>query len=104
MSGDDAHITNIAVDPKRQRRHIGARLLLHQARFAADRGCSNLTLEVRKSNTPAQELYRRFGFVPAGIRKNYYEGVEDAIVMWCNDIHSHEYAQRLRTLEDSLGN
>jgi ribosomal-protein-alanine N-acetyltransferase len=103
FSGDDAHVTNIAVDPKRQRQHIGARLLLHQARFAADRGFINLTLEVRVSNTPAQELYRRFGFVPAGIRKNYYEGVEDAIVMWCNDINGHEYAERLRALEDGIG-
>lgn len=99
----DAHVTNIAVDPRRQRRHIGARILMHQARYAADRGCSNLTLEVRTSNAAAQALYRRFGFAPVGVRKNYYEGVEDAIVMWCSDIHTHEYAQRLRDLEDALG-
>jgi ribosomal-protein-alanine N-acetyltransferase len=101
-SGDDAHITNIAVDPEVQRRHIGARLLLHQARLAIDLGFRNLTLEVRTSNTAAQELYRRFGMAPAGIRKNYYEGVEDAIVMWCHDIDSAEYAERLRRVEANL--
>lgn len=101
-SGDDAHITNVAVDPSLQRRHIGARLLLHQARFAASQGFRNLTLEVRVSNRAAQELYRRFGFAPAGIRKNYYEGVEDAIVMWCHDIDSPEYAERLARLEAEL--
>ena len=101
-SGDDAHVTNIAVDPEVQRRHIGARLLLHQARFAIAQGFRNLTLEVRKSNAAAQELYRRFGMAPAGIRKNYYEGVEDAIVMWCHDIDSAEYAERLRQVEANL--
>ena len=46
------------------------------------------TLEVRASNTAAQELYRQFGFAPAGVRKRYYENTEDAIVMWCHDIQS----------------
>ncbi len=101
-SGDDAHVTNIAVDPAQQGAHIGTRLLLHQIRFAIDHGFRNLTLEVRVSNTAAQELYRRFGLAPAGVRKNYYEGVEDAIVMWCHDIDSPEYATRLRGLEERL--
>ena len=102
-SGDDAHVTNIAVDPTLQRRHIGTRLLIHEARFAIQQGFKNLTLEVRTSNKAAQELYRRFGFAPAGIRKNYYEGVEDAIVMWCHDINGEEYAERLDRLEAGLG-
>ena len=101
-SGDDAHVTNIAVDPGVQRRHLGMRLLIHQARFAIRQGFKNLTLEVRTSNRAAQELYRRFGFAPAGIRKNYYEGVEDAIVMWCHDIDSEAYSERLRGLEAGI--
>jgi [ribosomal protein S18]-alanine N-acetyltransferase len=56
------------------------------------------TLEVRASSTGAQELYRRFGFAPAGVRKKYYENSEDAIVMWCHDIDSDEYATRLAGL------
>jgi ribosomal-protein-alanine N-acetyltransferase len=55
-----------------------------------------LTLEVRVSSTGAQELYRKFGFGPAGVRKRYYENTEDAIVMWCHDIQTEEYARRLR--------
>ena len=51
------------------------------------------------SNTPAQELYRRFGFVPAGVRKKYYENVEDAMVMWCHEVSSFEYGARLRKIE-----
>ena len=103
FSGDDAHVTNIAVDPVRQRTHIGARLLLHLAEVARDRGFKNLTLEVRVSNGPAQELYRRFGFAPVGMRTKYYEGVEDAIVMWCHDIDTDDYADRLAALEAGLG-
>ena len=47
----------------------------------------NLTLEVRMSNSGAQALYQRFGFVPAGVRRGYYpETREDALVMWANDV------------------
>ena len=45
-------------------------------------------------------MYRRFGFRPAGIRKNYYvETNEDALVMWADDIDTPEYATRLDELE-----
>ena len=96
--GDQAHVTNIVVAPHRRRGGIGRRLLLDQARHIIGRGCVAWTLEVRASSEGAQELYRRFGFVPAGIRKNYYDNSEDAIVMWCHDIDTPEYARRLREL------
>jgi len=93
---DDAHVTNIAVAQQRQRQGIATRLLAELAWAAIDRGCAALTLEVRVSNVGAQALYREFGFVPAGVRKKYYENVEDAIVMWCNDVALPEYHERLR--------
>lgn len=99
FSLDDAHITNIAVDPEWHRHKIGTRLLVTLARQAIARGAKHLTLEVRVSNTGAQEMYRRFGFAPAGIRRKYYENTEDAIVMWCHDIDSFAYGERLRTLQ-----
>jgi len=92
----DAHITTIAVDPRYQRHKIGSRLLLALARSAIDHEATNLTLEVRVGNKPAQELYRRFGFAPAGVRKGYYtETNEDAIVMWAHDIDLAVHRQRL---------
>ena len=55
------------------------------------------------SNLGAQELYREFGFVPAGIRKNYYAEVhEDALIMWAHDIDSDEYGARLAAIEARL--
>jgi ribosomal-protein-alanine N-acetyltransferase len=95
---EDAHVTNIAVRPMEKRLGVGTRLLAELAWAARDRGCLAITLEVRVTNTSAQELYRKFGFVPAGIRQKYYENTEDAIVMWCHDIDTVEYKERLRAL------
>jgi ribosomal-protein-alanine N-acetyltransferase len=95
---DEAHVTNVAVAPEQQRRGVASALLLAQAEVAVDRGCDAWTLEVRVSSRGAQELYRRFGFNPAGVRARYYENTEDAIVMWCNDIQSDGY----RALLDSI--
>jgi ribosomal-protein-alanine N-acetyltransferase len=100
---DDGHVTTLAVDPEWHRQHLGTRLLLTLARAAIDRGAKNLTLEVRASNHPAQELYRAFGFAPAGIRKGYYaETKEDAIIMWANDVDGSAYAERLAALEAAV--
>jgi ribosomal-protein-alanine N-acetyltransferase len=94
----DAHVTNIAVAADRQHAGVGTRLLAELAWKAIDRGCEAMTLEVRVSNTGAQALYRKFGFVPAGVRQRYYENTEDAIVMWCHDIGLPDYAERVSLL------
>jgi len=99
----DAHVTNIAVSSDRQRRGIATRLLAELAWEAINRGCDAMTLEVRVSNIGAQSLYRRFGFVPAGVRQRYYENTEDAIVMWCHDIGDTEYRERLQLLSPESG-
>ena len=103
FAGDDAHVTTIAVDPALHRAKIGTRLLAALAREARRRDAPNLTLEVRVSNEGAQEMYRRFGFKPAGIRKNYYiETNEDALVMWAEGVCSDEYARQLAAIEDEI--
>jgi [ribosomal protein S18]-alanine N-acetyltransferase len=103
MTGRDGHVTTIAVDPGWHRHKIGTRLLLVLTRTAVDRGASAMTLEVRASNASAQAMYRRFGFVPVGVRKNYYvETNEDALVMWAHDIDRPQYAERLAALEATV--
>jgi len=102
--GDEGHVTTLSVDPAWHHRGIGTVLLLDQARTAPSHGVRHLTLEVRASNTPAQVLYRRFGFAPVGLRRNYYtETNEDAIVMWVNDIDTDDYRRRLDGIEAGLG-
>jgi [ribosomal protein S18]-alanine N-acetyltransferase len=103
MTLDDGHVTTIAVDPKWFRHKVGTRLLLQLAREARVRGASSLTLEVRMSNAPAQDLYRRFGFGPVGVRKNYYQETnEDALVMWVHEVDRPEYGELLDSLERQI--
>jgi ribosomal-protein-alanine N-acetyltransferase len=96
--GREAHVTNVAVHPDERRTGVATRLLVALARAAISRGCTAWTLEVRATSVGAQELYRTFGFAPAGVRPGYYEGNTDAIVMWCHDLATHEYADRLSEL------
>ncbi|NND74722.1 MAG: ribosomal protein S18-alanine N-acetyltransferase [Ilumatobacter sp.] len=95
FTGDEAHVTNIAVDPRVRRQGIARRLMSALAAEVVERGCTGWTLEVRVSSEGAQELYRAFGFEPAGVRTRYYENVEDAIVMWCHDVQTVDYRRRL---------
>jgi ribosomal-protein-alanine N-acetyltransferase len=103
MTLDDGHVTTIAVDPKWHRHKIGTRLLVVLAREAIERKAVSLTLEVRMSNLGAQELYRRFGFNPVGVRKNYYQEVnEDALVMWAHEVDQPAYAELVDALEAAI--
>jgi ribosomal-protein-alanine N-acetyltransferase len=102
FSLDEAHVTNIAVHPDARRSGVATALLLALADEAIRRECAAWTLEVRVSSTGAQDLYRRFGFAPAGVRKKYYDNVEDAIVMWCHDLGTEDYGDRLAGLRAGL--
>lgn len=83
----DAHVTTVAVRPDARRRGIGSRLVAALLDEGRSRGATAATLEVRASNRPAQELYRRFGFAPVGVRRAYYDDTgEDALVMWLHDL------------------
>lgn len=80
---EEGHINNVAVLPRYRRMHVGTLLLntLIDATEAA--GITSHTLEVRESNTAAQALYKKFGFIESGKRPGYYEdNGEDAIIMW----------------------
>lgn len=84
---DEGHITNIAVHP--EYRGIGAGKLLLEAliEICKIESINSITLEVRKSNIVAQSLYKKYGFVEEGIRKEYYgDNREDAIIMWKHSI------------------
>lgn len=97
--GDQAHVTNIVVSAEHRRSGVASQLLAALAEVAIDRGCVAWTLEVRATNDGALELYRRFGFAPAGVRQRYYENTDDAIVMWCHDLQSAAYRERLQGLK-----
>ncbi len=103
MIADDGHVATVAVAPAWQRHGIATRLLVELVRQGIALGARQLTLEVRMSNIRAQDLYRRFGFVPAGARKAYYaDNGEDALVMWAHDVVDDVAVARLEAVEASL--
>ncbi len=80
---DEGHITNIAVHPDYRRKHIGHAIVETIIETAENNGVVAETLEVRKSNTPAINLYTGFKFREEGVREGYYDdNGEDAIIMW----------------------
>lgn len=82
---DEFHINTIGTLPGEERRGIAASLLDEGWADAKKRGMKRATLEVAVSNKPAQALYAKYGFAPVGIRKNYYEKIqEDALVLWAD--------------------
>ena len=92
---DEAHIATIATHPDYRRQGIARKLLTYTLQSAIREGARSSFLEVRASNLPAQEMYRKFGYVEVGRRKRYYrDNDEDAILMNLEKIN----ADRLREL------
>lgn len=80
--GEQIHVNNLAVRPELRGRGLGRQLLDGVLATAARLGATSVTLEVRRSNTPALRLYERAGFRQVGVRRNYYtQPVEDALVL-----------------------
>lgn len=77
----EGYITNIAVHPDYRRKKIASALLSHFIEHGKKNNFEFLTLEVRESNLAAISCYKKFGFKEVGIRKNYYEHTENAILM-----------------------
>jgi [ribosomal protein S18]-alanine N-acetyltransferase len=101
---DEAHVTNIAVAQAYRRRGIGELLLIATVDMARELKASSMTLEVRASNIPAQNLYSKYGFVNMGTRRGYYlDNKEDAIIMTTEDINAATFQERIRQLRETLG-
>ncbi len=99
MVDDEAHMTTIATSPTFQRSGVATTMIVDGFRTLRSNGIRHISLEVAANNDPAQALYRRFGFAPVAVRKNYYPVTgQDALVMWVYDIDTEEYARRLDEL------
>ena len=80
---EQLHINNLAVLPERRREGVATALLDRVLADGAERGARRATLEVRRSNRAALQLYEGFGFTVAGVRRGYYTNPdEDALVLW----------------------
>ena len=98
---EDAHITTMSVAPAARGSGVGLRMMMKLVDAAIAAEAEHLTLEVRISNDPAQALYRKFGFAPVGVRKDYYLN-EDALIMWASGINEDDYQQRLARIREEM--
>ena len=81
---DEAQLLLIGVSPDWQGVGVGAQLLKELINRSLEQGRKLIYLEVRSGNERAIRMYRSFGFLDIGVRRDYYPGLvgrEDAIVM-----------------------
>ena len=72
---DEEELLLFAVNPDFRKRGLGTKLLERLTSDAFSRGAERLLLEMRASN-PAEALYRSFGFMQVGQRKDYYRAAD----------------------------
>ena len=81
ISPDDAQITNIVTKKTNRKNGIGSLLLDKLIEMAKETKRDNISLEVNENNIAAINLYKKYGFEELGIRKKYYNGKDNAIIM-----------------------
>jgi ribosomal-protein-alanine N-acetyltransferase len=102
---DQAHIVAIAVRESYRRRGLGELLLLESIDLAMANRQESVTLEVRRSNWSAQQLYEKYRFYKVGVRKRYYtDNHEDALIMTTPPIDSDSYREQLAYLRERWEN
>jgi ribosomal-protein-alanine N-acetyltransferase len=100
---DEAHVTTIASHPQFRGKGVGELLLLGLIERSLAIGARWLTLEVRVTNSVAQNLYRKYTFKEMGTRRRYYsDNNEDALVMWTDALDSEPFLEALDRNERQL--
>ena len=79
--GTIGHIISVAVHPNKRRQGIGSSLIKELIKELKNAGASIMRLEVKMTNRPAREMYRKFGFNYEYVMRNYYGNGKDAILM-----------------------
>ncbi len=99
---DEAHIINIAVKETNRGNGIGELLLIASIELSTSLKASVATLEVRASNSVAQNLYLKYGFSQVGLRKGYYtDNKEDAFIMTTDILRTESFQRRFRELKEA---
>lgn len=96
---DEAHVSTIASHPDERGKGYGEALLSGMIQRALRLGAAYVVLEVRVSNSTAQALYHKYGFVTQARNPRYYADGEDAFLMrldftataraHLDDLHAH---------------
>ncbi len=103
---DEMQIHSLAVDENFRGKKIAESLIAVCMDTALENNTSRAILDVRESNIPAQNLYKKLGFKQVGIRKQYYPDKENALLLSVDNFFSFEllenYYESLEKLETSL--
>ena len=78
---DEGFVQTVGVAPSAQGRGIGGLLVDALLAHAATLPRKPVSLEVRADNAAAQRLYESRGFRRTGVRRGYYAGGVDALVL-----------------------
>ena len=93
-AADEAHVFTIGVRRTHRGRGVGELLLIAAIEEAYGKGAATVTLEVRPSNFVARNLYEKYGFGMAGVRKGYYaDDREDALILTAGPIQNPSYVE-----------
>jgi [ribosomal protein S18]-alanine N-acetyltransferase len=102
---DEVHITTVAVDAQYRGQGLGELLVAKAVEQSQGHSTRTMTLEVRRSNQAAQQLYAKYQFAVLGIRPQYYQdNQEDALIMTNEDILSEPFRQHFSQLKHALFN
>ena len=77
----DVEITNIVTKKSKRKKGIGKELLEKIIEIAKQTEMEKISLEVNEENKVAIHLYENNGLEKIGIRKKYYNGKNNAIIM-----------------------
>ena len=77
---DEAQINYFAVSKEFRKRGFGSFLMSYLIKICSELRLSKLLLEVSQNNVSAEKFYRRFDFLPVGIRRNYYRDGSNALL------------------------
>ena len=101
--GDEAHVTNIAVDPQMHRHKIGTRVLHELMVQSIELGARAVSLEVRVTNWGAQRLYGRSASIRWGSgATTTRSSTRTRLIMWTDDVRTPAYGRRLASIVAEL--
>ncbi len=83
---DEADITNIAVDKNNRNSGIATELINNISLWCKENNIIRINLEVRETNTPAINLYKKTGFIKCGVRTRYYQDTGESAILMAKQI------------------
>lgn len=78
---EDSELLNICVHPQYRRMGIGKKLMQFYLDFSREPAIKTFYLEVNITNQAAIHLYQFFSYQSSGMRKKFYQGKFDALLM-----------------------